>query len=479
MICKTDTPNGTIESTQSGADHVPGSVDVHQVDPELQDKERPEGSIDQAGFGKTHSERSIPNLRCEGECYILSLTEFVSKLEKCDKPEKISFYIVNIDPNQQDIQLRIDNDSYQLICDGAKHGTYKFTLKLVAEQPGISESHLFPLLFYVNPNPKSLWQDIPADFNDEYYKPESYAAGIKVNQGKQVAAASKRGRSHAHKGGFREDDFSILFNEEHDFTILVVADGAGSAKFSRKGSSIAVQKIKDVLNQNLNKQFWYNMEKLVLAGDSAANQKIEAILYTELMVNAAFAAQKAIADECERANLDKTNQDAENVGEESDQRVLKDYSTTLLFSVLKHIPCGWFIASFGIGDGGIGILDIPNEKVLLHTCPDIGTSAGQTRFITMKSVWMGSYEELVGNRIHYSLVKDFDCLALMTDGITDAWFETESNLSDYQVWKHFWADLTMQVDLTATEDVAAQELLKWLDFWSPGNYDDRTIVLFY
>jgi hypothetical protein len=65
----------------------------------------------------------------------------------------------------------------------------------------------------------------------------------------------------------------------------------------------------------------------------------------------------------------------------------------------------------------------------------------------------------------------------MTDGISDAKFETDARLSRYQEWDALWEDLTQQVDLQAVD--APKQLLAWLDFWSQGNHDDRTLALIY
>ena len=35
------------------------------------------------------------------------------------------------------------------------------------------------------------------------------------------------------------------------------------------------------------------------------------------------------------------------------------------------------------------------------------------------------------------------------------------------------------VELTDDNEDAAGQLLQWLDFWSPGNHDDRTIAILY
>ncbi len=54
-----------------------------------------------------------------------------------------------------------------------------------------------------------------------------------------------RGRTHAMKGTCCDDDFTIGYHEKSKFHFIAVADGAGSAEFSRQGSKLAVEAAKD------------------------------------------------------------------------------------------------------------------------------------------------------------------------------------------------------------------------------------------
>ena len=78
------------------------------------------------------------------------------------------------------------------------------------------------------------------------------------------------------------------------------------------------------------------------------------------------------------------------------------------------------------------------------------------------------------------IVPVFTALFLMTDGVSDPKFETDANLKSYDKWNELWADLKENgVELTDDNEEAANQLLNWLDFWSPGNHDDRTIAILY
>ena len=64
-------------------------------------------------------------------------------------------------------------------------------------------------------------------------------------------------------------------------------------------------------------------------------------------------------------------------------------------------------------------------------------------------------------------------MVLMTDGVSDPKFETDAGLKLLMHWQLLWQDLA--TPLAAPAPDAA--LLDWLDFWSRGNHDDRTIAL--
>ena len=82
-------------------------------------------------------------------------------------------------------------------------------------------------------------------------------------------------------------------------------------------------------------------------------------------------------------------------------------------------------------------------------------------------------------RLRFDIVEDFTALILMSDGVTDPKFETDANLLKIDKWNDLWADITQSVNLSDDNQAAADELLNWLDFWSPGNHDDRTIAILY
>ncbi|MCL8000591.1 protein phosphatase 2C domain-containing protein, partial [Brucella sp. 21LCYQ03] len=160
---------------------------------------------------------------------------------------------------------------------------------------------------------------------------------------------------------------------------------------------------------------------------------------------------------------------------------LKDLHTTLIFALVKKFEFGYVVLSFGVGDCPINIVLDDLDEVHLLNILDIGEFGGGTRFITMPEIF--TQPEMPG-RFSLNKFDNFSKLVLMTDGIYDAKFITENKLRDKQAWKAFLQDLDgenedgTKVDFADDEHVDDQ-LLSWLDFWSKGNHDDRTLAIIY
>ena len=85
---------------------------------------------------------------------------------------------------------------------------------------------------HINPDPKSLWNDLPSDQNAPLAKPDS-AEDLQDTPHGRLLAARVRGRSHAHVGSYCDDDFRIASHEASGVQLLIVSDGAGSASHAR------------------------------------------------------------------------------------------------------------------------------------------------------------------------------------------------------------------------------------------------------
>lgn len=321
------------------------------------------------------------------------------------------------------------------------------------------------LRFAINPDPRSLWKDIPTDKNIKFYKDDfvsEYVTVLANDKGlqKDIVAASKRGRSHAHEGKARDDDFKLYHNDENGWYIIAVADGAGSAKYSRKGSEIACETSVEYCKQAL--QMPTELEETILelskAEEGYSNRSISTLIYN-IIGGAAHKAHRAILD------VVKANEDQ-----------VRDYATTLLLAICKKFDFGWFVASFWVGDGAMCIYDKERQYIKLLGTPDGGEYAGQTRFLTMPEIFT---PESIMSRLKYSIEEDFSALILMTDGVSDPFFETDANLNKVEKWNELWENIIKNVDLIDDNIESKKQLLDWLDFWSQGNHDDRTIAILY
>lgn len=351
-----------------------------------------------------------------------------------------------------------------------------FTLKLrYATVKGEPESELnIPIAF--NPNPRDLWRNIPTDRDIQYFKEDCESAYLKVEAGadgipkKDIVAASQRGRSHAQEGKARDDHFSLCHCDDSDWYIIAVADGAGSARYSRKGSEVACKTVvnhcKDLLLDN--SDFEQAIRDYHADPDDTGKRSVLTNMVHEIVLKGAKKAHDRINDIAS--------------GEEGLKP--KDFATTLMFAICKRYDFGWFIASFWVGDGAMCLFDARKKTAKLLGTPDEGEFSGQTRFLTMPEIFRTTD---VYKRLRMAIVPDFTALFLMTDGISDPMFETDRNLNDYAKWEEFYDNLKNGfpddeiggVDLSDDNEASKDQLLRWLDFWSPGNHDDRTIAILY
>lgn len=355
--------------------------------------------------------------------------------------------------------------------------------------------------FAINPDPKSLWKDIPTDEGIAYFQPDKECEYVKVEakggeSRKDIVVASLRGRSHAHKGSPRDDHYRVMFNEENEWYIMAVADGAGSAKYSRRGSTIACNTVVNYCNDFLKNPVEFEMLiKNFNEDQNDANRKAVGDKLYSMLGDAAFQAAKAIEEEV--VSINKFNQDKmdeltakqrelnPNVRPQLAGKVEdRDFYTTLLLSVCKKFDFGWFIASFWVGDGAICVYNKEKGTAKLMGIPDEGELAGQTVFLNMKKVVFKD-AAAVYSRLRFQIEEDFTALYLMTDGVSDPKFETNANLNDINKWNELWEDLAgdnkdkCKVKLTDDYDNAKDELLQWLDFYKEGHHDDRTIAILY
>ena len=324
------------------------------------------------------------------------------------------------------------------------------------------------LTLILNPDPRTLWKDIKTPRDIEYFKEDAEMQYVCIEEKdgrpcKDIVAASLRGRSHGHEGKPRDDHFSLHYCKDSEWYIIAVADGAGSAKYSREGSKIACETAVEQCKLALTGSSEF--EDAILAFQSnndADNRKIVGDRVYRIVGNAALKAYNCIKQEAER----------------KEGATVKDYATTLLLTICKKFDFGWAVASFWVGDGAICVYNADNHTAEILGTPDSGEFGGQTRFLTMPEIFSDTASFY--NRLRFKIYPDFTALILMTDGVSDPKFETDANLQNVEKWDALWADLKEKgVELTDDNEKAQGQLLDWLGFWDKGNHDDRTIAILY
>ncbi|MCT4614381.1 MAG: protein phosphatase 2C domain-containing protein [Marinifilaceae bacterium] len=308
--------------------------------------------------------------------------------------------------------------------------------------------------FLVNPDPRSLWKNIDPPHDDIYFKENSDFYSEKIND-KNLIGISMRGKSHAHKGTFRDDHFLNKIYEDSSWVLQIVADGAGSSKYSRKASEIACHTVEKHISEFINSDKLSEFEEQINLLDSDADKEQLSQTVYELTAAVAYKALEAIkAEAIETANS------------------IKDYSTTLLFTLSKKIEIGTIVIKFSVGDGAIAIVREDNTELLMT--PDEGNFSGQTLFLNSPEVLSNdSVYERCG--LHW-FEKDVKALVLMTDGISDPKFGSNKDLKDSESWKNFLNEL---YPLAEGEEIDKTKWMNWIDFYMKGEYDDRTISILY
>ena len=362
--------------------------------------------------------------------------------------------------------LRYDAKTAQLTGTPVQSGDFKINFKFrVTGENEDAPYHEKPFTLIINPDPKSLWKVVESDKNDPYAKEDEATVFAPLGD-RHILVSSKRGRSHANMGSFREDDFAFRHFEATGWNIVVVADGAGSAKLSRKGSALACQSVIDFFNENLTPEALLPFDALVQEHKAATGddtqKKLNHFVYNNLG-KAAFYTHKKLETFAAETGVP-----------------LKDLSTTLIFCLFKKYDVGYALLSFGVGDCPIGVLNKDVSELTLMNWIDVGEFGGGTRFITMPEIFQS---DKFATRFSFKLMDDFSYLMLMSDGIYDPKFVVEAALENIKNWKAFLADLDgknddgIKVELRADNPEITKQFSAWMDFWSAGNHDDRTLAI--
>ncbi len=352
----------------------------------------------------------------------------------------------------EDLGILFDDQAQQLQGIPLQAGEFKLAFQYKNNEAAQAWSS-GEVTFIITADPRSLWQVNEPDINEPYQKAHSDHQLIQTEHF-NLAACSQRGRSHEHAGTFRDDDFLIARVAETDWSVLIVADGAGSASYSRQGSLLAVQSAAKTLTDYL-EQYHAHLDSLLLewqvGSDDEMTKSVAQQIYKDFHDTFYKTAQVAIETIEQEAGLK--------------QVAAKAYATTLLVAVVKQCEQKTFISTFWIGDGAIAVY--AKDKVRLMGKPDGGEFAGQTRFLDR------SFAQQFASRVNIGYYDDCEAVILMTDGISDPRFETDAGLANHEKWQALWQEIEPQLQQLHPD----QALLEWSKFFSAGHHDDRTLAI--
>ncbi|MFK7862385.1 MAG: PP2C family serine/threonine-protein phosphatase [Granulosicoccus sp.] len=353
-----------------------------------------------------------------------------------------SGFIIESEEGLAVLDLALDRNALRIVGTPNKSGEFDILLHGTLEND--SKPSTVVLTLNINPDPTTLWKDIPSDQNGPYARADTYHATLQGNDRLTIVAASRRGRRHAHKGDYRDDAAAIHYCEKTGWHIACVADGAGSATFSREGAHIAVNTMTEILPEAL----------------------------SQLKPNA-FGEKNPTLCKC---MVDVATEAARRIEEQAmwKEKAVVEYSTTLIVAAIKKVGSEWVCVSFSIGDGGCAIWDADNTALIPMSLADSGEFAGETRFLDSRIL---SDAHTCMDRLFLCRVPTFTGVFLMTDGVSDPWFETEHAMQDADNWTQFWNSQLAPLFVCNRAEYSSR-LLQWLEFFVTGEHDDRTLAAF-
>lgn len=288
---------------------------------------------------------------------------------------------------------------------------------------------------YHEPKPGALW-------------PKEHAACKSSinNQDVDIFFSRRRGRSHEHDGKFCDDD-GDFWRHQSGWTVLAVADGAGSAGYSREGSRIAVATVLKEFKQ------WFTPEQVTQCDDCLKNWEDRHGEFHQYFYRQFFEICKKAITEIKKLAEDHNFE-------------ARQFATTLLVTVSKNLAGKTYLASLWIGDGAM-VAYRPGASRLLGNA-DSGEFIGQTRFLDANYL-----QNHYPSSVSIAALDNVEALVLMTDGVSDPKFKSDADLSDALCWDRLW----QQMVPVLAQEYPEQALLEWLHFFERGYHDDRTILI--
>lgn len=268
----------------------------------------------------------------------------------------------------------------------------------------------------------------------------------------RVRYASVRGRSHIKDRKFREDHAGMVAFHEERALAIVVSDGAGSARLSRRGSEIVVHVALAGMRE---------IGEAILADPGRLTEGEGAWLRSEF----------AAVVERIRSRIEF---ESEQIRTFLPSFADKGMYATFLGSLVLPLEGGHVVLSYAVGDGAIGIGRAPQGAGGLKSQPDHGEQAGQTLFILSRGADDASL------RLRVDRVTGPFSLILMTDGVTDPRL-SEAEIGLVSRWDSLADELAGRDAGASTQgEVEVLQpfppLVQWLEQYDKGHHDDRTVA---
>jgi serine/threonine protein phosphatase PrpC len=269
-----------------------------------------------------------------------------------------------------------------------------------------------------------------------------------------IIAASVRGRLHELRGLWRDDAYMSGWVD--NWTIMAVADGAGSAKISRVGARIACEEAVKVLQE-------------LLTGYTLAKSR------SKMPAEADFRRLRTFLSEgCRRAKLGIL------LEAQARQCPKDDLHATLLVMIHTPFKNQDLVGAIQVGDGALAVYTT-DEKCTLLGEADHGEYAGQTRFLTTPMI-----EYQFDSRVRFTVKKNVCGLAVMSDGVAEDFFPEEKHLihlfngNPIPFFKgQEGGEVKGVMHEVINDPQQGRSLAKWLQYEKQGSRDDRTLVLMY
>jgi hypothetical protein len=270
--------------------------------------------------------------------------------------------------------------------------------------------------------PQWNYRPVPRDEPDEHTEYDQ--CDCETTDGGLIVGARVRGKKHKHDGTNCDDWFAVEL--AGPWTIMAVADGAGSYRYSRVGARAACRKAVEVLGADLAKLAPRNRPSADGIDQRDGNEMFHDPELCDLqkrLYNTVQQAHLAVQEECNKRKDSAAHQRL--VG-----RPLKveDFSATLLVALHTRIRVGRgeqsLVLACQVGDGAIVAVDVAGEAHPL-SLPDSGAFSGETDFVTSRR----QIEPTNLARKTFVWLGPLRALMVMTDGVGDDYFPAASEMA--------------------------------------------------